>query len=447
MTALTARTSAALTRIVAERQSKHRVPGISAAVARKGEVIWSGSAGVASLDGPEPPGPDTQFLIASISKTFTAVLVMGLRDAGKLSLDDTVDMLIPESKHGGITVRQLLSHVSGMQREPVGDVWEVFRFPDREALVAGWNEAERIGKPHHRWHYSNLAYSILGEIVARSYGESWYDVLRARVLEPLGLRRTTLGLSGIAATGYYVPPFSDVPVVEPVLDIAAMASAGALASTTTDLAAWSQFLAEGNDEVLVKDTLDEMSQPQIMADLESWQLAWGLGFMLVRVGDRIFAGHTGGMPGHITGVFVHRASSTAGIGLMNATSAPDPAALATDLAVEVLDNDPLQPEPWVAGTAVPDELAGLLGTWFSEGQGFTFSVRQGVLEARQAKAPESKPPSVFSRIGADLYRTDSGGEAGELLRVTRDESGVPVKLNWATYLFTREPYAFGEWLD
>jgi hypothetical protein len=169
--------------------------------------------------------------------------------------------------------------------------------------------------------------------------------------------------------------------------------------------------------------------------------------MLVRVGDRIFTGHTGGFPGHITGMFVHRSSSTAAIGLMNSTSAPDPVSLTTDLAVEVLDNDPLPPEPWVPGTVVPDELAGLLGTWFSEGQDFTFSVRQGVLEARQAKAASSKPPSVFSKLGDDLYRTESGRETGELLRVTRGPDGVPVKLNWATYLFTREPYAFGEWLD
>jgi CubicO group peptidase (beta-lactamase class C family) len=447
MTELTAQTSAALDRIVAERQSKHRVPGMAAAIARSGDLVWAGASGVADVGTTEPPGPDTQFLVASISKTFTAVLVVALRDAGKLSLDDPLETYVAESKHAGITIRQLLSHVSGMQREPVGDVWEQLRFPGTDELIAGWNEAERIGRPHHLWHYSNLAYSMLGEVVARIDGRPWYDSLRARVLDPLGLRRTTLGLTDGAATGYYVPPFSDVPVTEPVLDIGAMASCGGLASTATDLTTWAMFLAEGNDEVLGKDTLDEMCQVQTMADPDRWQLAWGLGLMLVRVGDRVFAGHTGAMPGHITGMFVHRQSGTAGVALMNTTSAPDPAALATDLLVEVLDNDPLPEEPWVAGTSVPDEFAGMIGTWFSEGQAFTFSVRQGVLEARQQKAPEHKPPSVFERIGDDLYRTKGGREPGELLRITRDADGVPVKLNWATYLFTREPYAFGEWLS
>jgi hypothetical protein len=53
---------------------------------------------------------------------------------------------------------------------------------------------------------------------------------------------------------------------------------------------------------------------------------------------------------------------------------------------------------------------------------------------------------VFERLDDDVYRTKGGREPGEILRITRDERGVPVKLNWATYLFTREPYAFGEWL-
>jgi len=371
---------------------------------------------------------------------------MALRDAGKLSLDDTLETFIQESKHTGITIRQALAHVSGMQREPVGDIWEVLEYPDREGLVSGWNEAERILKPHHRWHYSNLVYSLLGEVVARVEQRDWFDTVKARVLDPLGLRRTTLGLAEGAVTGYYVPPFSDVPSVEPVLDIKATAPAGGLASTAADLAAWATFIADGNDEVLSKDTLDEMCQVQIMADLEKWQLAWGLGFMLVRSGDRIYAGHTGGMPGHITGMFVHRDSRAAGICLMNSTSAPDPAGLAVELIATVLDNDPAPAEPWVAGAAVPPEFAGVLGTWFSEGEPFTFSVRQGVLEARLDGAPDHKPPSVFEQIAPDVYRTKSGRETGELLRITHDESGRPVKLNWATYLFTREPYAFGEWL-
>ncbi len=448
MNALTSESQRALRRILLERQSDHRVPGIHGTVVRDGEMLWSegvGSADVAASG--EPPDDDAQFQIASISKTFTAVLVMALRDEGRLTLDDTLDQHITESTHGGITIRQMLSHVTGMQREPVGDVWDTLTYPDRAALVAGWNDAERILKPHHRWHYSNLAYSMLGELVARLDERSWADSLQARILDPLGMRRTTVGISGTYAKGYYVPPFSDVPVAEPLLDIDAMASAGGLASTAADLTKWAAFLADPADEVLTSDTLDEMCQPQTLADLDGWQLAWGLGFMLLRSSDRQFVGHTGAMPGHITGLVVQRDAKTGGIVLMNASSAPDPAALALDLATYVLDNEPAEPDIWIAGTHVPAELQGVLGRWYSEGMPFTFSVKQGQLEARAEQAPAQRPPSVFVRVSDDLYRTESGRETGELLRLTRDAFGAVTKMNWATYLVTREPLAFGEWLQ
>ena len=448
MTEIAAQTQTALSRILAERQTKDRVPGIVGAVAREGSLAWSDGLGSADLEAPGlPPTADSQYLIASQSKTLTAVTIMALRDEGKLSLDDPVEKFIAESKHEGITVRQMLSHASGMQREPVGDVWDQMRFPDRSQLVDGWNEAERVGKPHHRFHYSNLVYSLLGEIVARIDGRSWYESIHARILQPLEMRRTTVGMDGgPAATGYYVPPFSDVPVKEPLLDIGAMDACGGLASTAEDLAKWAMFLAEPVDEVLSADTLDEMCQPQIMADIDRWQLGFGLGFMLLRLGERVFVGHDGGMPGHITSTFVHRPSGTAGIALMNSTSAPAPSAVATDLLIKVLDDDPVLPKPWIPGTSVPAELVGVLGTWFSEGQPFVFSVLEGKLQAASPAAPAYKAPAVFEKISEDVYRTISGREVGELLRITRDPAGTPTQLHWATYLCTRQPLAFSELL-
>ncbi|MGH3423118.1 MAG: serine hydrolase domain-containing protein [Nocardioidaceae bacterium] len=436
-----------LRRMLLDRQSKHRVPGLYGAVVRDGSLVWGDGVGSADLDCPDVlPGEDTQFLIASISKTFTAVMVMALRDEGRLSLDDPVDRHVPDSTHHGVTIRQMLAHSTGMQREPVGDVWDTLKFPDRTELVSGWNDAERVLRPHHRWHYSNLAYSLLGEVVARLDGREWAESLRARVLDPLGMHRTTVGLSGDAATGYYVPPFTDVPVREPVLDISALAPAGGLASTARDLATWAAFLADPDEAVLSADTVEEMCQPQIVADLERWQSAWGLGLMLLRTDTGVYTGHPGAMPGHISAVFVDRASRTGGVALMNSTSAPDPVELAVALASYLVEHEPADPEPWIPGTAVPAELAGLLGQWFSEGRAFTFSVRRGRLEARVDQDPDHRPPSVFARLDDDLYRTESGRETGELLRVTRDAAGTVTRLNWATYLFSREPYAFGEWL-
>ncbi|WP_067434426.1 serine hydrolase domain-containing protein [Nocardioides jensenii] len=447
MSSLKPETSDCLRRTVAEKQSSGRVPGIVGGVVRDGRLVWGEGVGTADVARPGvPPTLDQQFLIASNSKTFTAVVIMALRDEGKLDLDDTLDRFIPECGHPGLSIRQMLAHVSGMQREPVTDVWETLEQPDRDELVRGFAEAERVLRPHHRWHYSNLVYAMLGEVIARLDGREWFDSVQTRILRPLGMDRTTLGLRLDAAQGYYVPPFHDVPVPEPTFDFKAMAACGGLASTANDLALWSSFIADPVEDVLHPDTFEEMVQPQIMADLQRWTLAFGLGFMLRRSGDRVFVGHTGGMPGHISAVFTHRESGTGGLVLMNSTSAPDPALLAVSLADQVIDHDPKPPIPWLPGTVVPDEYAGIIGRWYSEGGPFDFVVRAGRLEAHVPGAPAHKPPAVFVRIGDDLYRTESGRETGELLRVTRDPSGQVHQMNWATYLVTREPLAFGEWL-
>ncbi len=448
MAELTDRTTRALHRIALGRQTKHRVPGLYAGVVRDGGFVWQEGIGAADLGNPDvPPGPDDQFLVASNTKTFTAVLLMQLRDEGRLRLEDTLDELLPGVKHPGLTVRQCLAHVSGMQREPVGDVWDTLQNPDREALLAGFNEAERVHPPHQLWHYSNLVFSMLGEVVARLDGRGWYEALRARILQPLGMSRTTLGPSGSVVSGYYVPPWTDVPVPEPVLDLKALAPCAGLASTPADMARWSSFVADPVADVLSPDTLEEMCEPQVVVDRQRWTAAFGLGFSLVRTGSRVYVGHTGGMPGHITALFTHRASGTGGLAFMSSTSAPDPAAFAVELADHVVEHDPADPEVWRPGTEVPAELEGVLGVWYSEGSPFVFTVRRGRLEARAQGLPEHKPSSVFERVTDDVYRTVSGREAGELLRVTRDEGGRVAKMNWATYRVTREPLAFGEWLE
>ncbi|MFC7490263.1 MULTISPECIES: serine hydrolase domain-containing protein [unclassified Knoellia] len=435
----------ALHRMALDKQVADRIPGLVAGVGRQGSLDWWTGIGCASADRPDDaPDADTQFAIASITKTFVAVVVMALRDEGRLALDDTVDTLLTGSAHG-VTVRQLLAHASGMQREPVGDIWDTLVFPERDALVSGWDEAARVGRPHDRFHYSNLGFAILGEVIARLDGGDWFASIQRRILDPLAMTRTTLGLSRPHATGYFVPPFTDVPVEEPALDLLAAAPAGGMASTLADLARWGGFLAEPTAEVLHPDTLEEMCQPQVVVDLEGWTHTHGLGLMLLRERGRTWVGHTGGFPGFITGLMVHRDSGTAGLVLTNATSATAPGSFAAQLGSYAVEHEPALPAVWRPGTLVPEELSPLLGRWYSEGRAFVFTVREGRLEVRAEATPDA-PPSLFEHVVDDTWRTTSGRERGELLRLRRDDQGRVTRLNWATYLFTREPYAFGEWL-
>ncbi len=440
-------TTRSLHRIALERQRDGRVPGLYAAVCRGGQVLWGEGIGRADVAHERSPAPDDQFLIASNTKTFIAVMVMQLRDEGRLSLDDLLGDHVPEVSHP-LTIRQCLAHVSGMAREPLGDVWETLENPTAKELRRDFDDVERVLKPHQHWHYSNVVYAMLGQLIEELDGRSWEESLTSRLLDPLGMRRTSNGFDdGPHVSGYYVAPYDDVPRPEPVMDLKGLAPCGGLASTAHDLAIWSAFVADPGD-LLSADTIEEMCQPQILLTTESWNAAMGLGFFLVRAGSgHTYVGHTGGMPGHITGVFTHRESGTGGIVLMNNTAPPPPDAFAIELAEHVVEHDPVDDEPWQPGTTVPDELRPILGRWFSEGQPFVFWVEQGELRARLDKPTAAKlSPSRFVRLEDGVYRDVSGRERGEILRVTRDADGAVSKLNWATYLFTREPIAFGEHL-
>ncbi|HEY3529050.1 MAG TPA: serine hydrolase domain-containing protein [Nocardioides sp.] len=450
MSSLQETTTRQLRRIALDKQREGRVPGLFAGVARGGSLLWGEGIGQADLGEGRAPGPDDQFLIASNTKTFIAVMVMQLRDEGRLSLDDLLGDHVPEVSHP-ITIRQCLAHVSGMAREPLGDVWETLENPTAKELRRDFDDVERVLRPHDHWHYSNVVFAMLGQLIEELDGRSWEESLRTRLLQPLEMTRTSNGFDGGPhATGYYVAPYDDVPRPEPVMDLKALAPCGGLASTASDLAKWSAFVADPGD-LLSADTLEEMCQPQILLTPENWNAAMGLGLFLIRTGGgaagRTYVGHTGGMPGHITGVFTHRESGTGGIVLMNNSAPVPPDAFAIELADHVVEHDPVEPEPWRPGTEIPDEFRGVLGRWFSEGQPFAFWVEQGELRARIDKpAAATLAPSRFVKVSEDGYRDVAGRERGELLRITRDADGTVTKLNWATYLFTREPIAFGEHL-
>lgn len=430
-------------RYVTERQVESRIPGLLVGVARRGRLVWSSGVGVSDVARGTALTRDTQFAIGSITKTFTATLIMALRDEGKLDLDDRLTDFVPETKHATLTLRRMLAHASGLQREPVGDVWDTLQHPDTAHLLKGLEEADQVLPPRLRWHYSNLAYSVLGEVVARVDGRSWGKALRKRILEPLEMKRTMLMPEGEAAVGYFTEPFTDSIQVQPVSDLKALAPAGALWSTLEDLMRWADFLAQGDDMVLADDTLAEMAQVQIMADPRAWSLAWGLGLELFRCGDRVLVGHTGGMPGFLTAVVIERESRTGTVVLANAIGDFDPGDVACHITTTVLDRDPPSQPAWRPGPPVAADLVPLVGRWWSEGTPFEFFVRNGQLHARAEKAPTSQPPAVFERIDATTFRTVRGREQGELLRLTYEGDDVTL-LHWATYRVTREPESFGD---
>src|SRR6185437_9601150 len=157
---------------------------------RDGEMVWESAVGMADVEGGLEATPDTQYRVGSITKTFTAVAIMQLRDAGKLDLEDTLDKYVESAAHKP-TIRRLLSHASGLQRETQDDSWLTLRFAPPDELLETLETAEMVLPAGARFHYSNLAYALLGIVVERVSGVPYMDYVRERLFEPAGLARVT----------------------------------------------------------------------------------------------------------------------------------------------------------------------------------------------------------------------------------------------------------------
>src|SRR4051794_10906201 len=365
---------------------------------------------------------------------------MQLRDEGLLGLDDPVEQHVEELPHTGTTIRRLLAHSAGLQREPPGEVWSTLDLPDRDAFLASLAETEQVLAPGLAHHYSNLAFVLLGDVVARLRGELAEEAIEARVLRPLGLERTSWLPLAPHAQGYLVEPWFDGVRRERHVELDALAALGQLWSTAGDLARWGDFLAQPDPALLSAQTAAEMHSLQVMTD-EKWHRGWGLGVALTRSGERVFGGHGGSMPGFLASLEYHRATRTGSVVLTNSGSNAPVDVLGVELADAAATAHPVEAESWRPVGAPPAELEGVLGRWWSEGEELVLQLRGNEL---QVPGQPGDPRSTFRREGEDRYRTLSGTLRGELLLVERDEDGAVVKLWWATYPLTRAPETFAQ---
>ena len=203
------------------------------------------------------------------------------------------------------------------------------------------------------FHYSNLGYALLGEVVARLRRAPWWEVVADRLLEPLSMTRTRYGPVAPHASGYSVEHATGLLVREPHADTGAMAPAGQAWSTVTDLATWAGVLAGRRPEVLAASTAREMRRGRV-------DPGYGLGLRHVRVRSLDLVGHSGSMPGFLASLFIDPDTGVGTVAMANATTG-----MASEAVPEALLGDPPFSAPeWVPTQRVPEEVAELLGFWF-----------------------------------------------------------------------------------
>ncbi|WP_128983723.1 serine hydrolase domain-containing protein [Streptomyces roseicoloratus] len=434
-------TQRALLHRIAVAQTEGRAPSFVAGVMRGGRTVWSGAR--SCVDG-HAPDSDTQYRIGSITKVFTAVLVMRLRDEGLVGLDDPLEKYLPGTGVGEATIAQLLSHSAGLAAETPSPWWERSPGSTRPELADVLGEQPALHPAGRLFHYSNPGYTLLGSLVEALRGVSWEEALRTEILEPLGLGRTTVRPVAPHAGGWAVHPWADVMLPEPLEDLGIMAPAGVLWSTVDDLCRFAAFLADGDDRVLSPASVAEMRVPAVPPAAGDGVWGYGLGVQLMRSGDRTFVGHTGSLPGFVAGLWVCVEEDLAAVALANATSGPLAPAVAADLVRIAAEAEPRIPEPWrpLPVAEVDEELLALTGPWYWGTYAFGLRVGAG-------RSVTLEPLKGVGR-GASFRSLPDGGwigldgyYQGETLRVVRRPDGSVSHLDLGSFVFTREPYEQG----
>ncbi|MBT2413481.1 beta-lactamase family protein [Streptomyces sp. ISL-12] len=431
-------TRRALLHRIAVAQSAGRAPSLTAAVVRGGRTVWHGAR--TSVDG-HAPDADVQYRIGSITKTFTAVLVLRLRDEGLLDLGDPLEKHLPGTGAGEATIAGLLAHTGGLAAESPAPWWERTPGSLRPELADVLGEQPFLHPVGRRHHYSNPGYTLLGALVEEVRGAPWEDVLRREVLEPLGLTRTSPGPRAPHAGGWAVHPWADVMLAEPVEDLGRMAPAGQLWSTAGDLARFAAFLTYGDDKVLSAESVREMRAPAAPAEAADVAdgMTYGLGLQIMHGDGRMLVGHSGSLPGFLANLTIGVEDDVAAVVLANCTSGPQLSVVGADLVRIVAEAEPRIPEPWRPLPQADASVLELAGPWYWGTNAFVLRLTadEGVsLEPLAGGGRRSR----FRSNGDGTWRGLEGYYAGELLRAVRRPDGTVSHLDLGSFVFTRQPY-------
>jgi D-alanyl-D-alanine carboxypeptidase len=417
--------------------SRH-LPGVAIGVVADQELIWSKGFGFADTATKVPMTPQTKFRMASHSKLFTATAIMQLREQGKLRLDDPVSQHLPwfrvkpaDPDDPPITIEELLTHSSGLQRE-AGAHWTTFNFPTSEELRTLMSDREAAYSPETRWKYSNLAYSIAGMVIEAVSGQRWADYVQQHIYQPLGMTNSSVDKNvGGLAVGYgrLTPDFTRA--VNPFIDARGMAAATGITSTVDDMAKFvsAQFRKgrRGGQNILSTGSLRQMHRIRMLEN--NWTQGNAIGFAVRRERDKVFVSHGGSYPGYQTNTLMQLDGKVGVIVLTNSDDA-NPGGIATQLmntvgeAVAKAQTPASTPTTWDPSWS---RFAGLYRGRGGESYVVEMNKRLVIINPNGANLDN---PTRLEPIGNGMFRFTAnagGGVVGEIVRFV-EENGRVVRM-------------------
>jgi CubicO group peptidase (beta-lactamase class C family) len=341
-----------LTPFVQQVVESFGLAGLATGVVKAGELLYAQGFGVRNLDTREPITPRTLFHLASVSKPFVATAVIQLAERGKLALDAPVSTYLPyfrlkDARAGDITIRQMLSHTSGMPDE-VDYRWYAPEDDDAalERYVRSLADEELVAAPGEKYAYSNIAFEVLGDVIAKVSGETFETYIKTHILTPLEMHTSTFLRREVAldraATPHFGAPLQTLAGAYPYHR--AHAPSSSLHTSIEELSQW----AIGNmrrgrfkDQQFIRsESYDELWREHVRTGEEGWDEAVGLSWFFGTYRGRPVVYCNGSDPGFGSELVIVPDADAAVLTLVNANTAAT--GVVTDAALDLLLGETLQ---------------------------------------------------------------------------------------------------------
>jgi CubicO group peptidase (beta-lactamase class C family) len=313
--------------------AKDNVGGMTIGVISEGRLAWTKSYGLADMKTKRPASRETIYRIGSVTKQFTALMLQQLVESGKVHLSDPVRLYLPEVDHlrdapsraSPISLVQLATHTSGLDREPDSDQFVRGSVTDWEkTLIAAIPHTHYIREPGSEFWYSNIGYAILGAALSHAAHEPFTKYVSDHILRPLGMHDTFFEIPADRrnriATGYVIDG-ATADAEEPMRQRDGRGfkiPPGGLFSTVDDLAKFVSFeMGDGPESVLSRKAMEENRGRLLL--LGQVDYAYGLGIQWHKLGDAIAWGHSGNVDGYQAEVFFIRKSRIGVVVLASST--------------------------------------------------------------------------------------------------------------------------------
>lgn len=404
---------AAIEKAVEERRQALGIPGLSLVIVKDDKVIYMKGLGYKDFERKVAVTPDTLFAIGSSSKAFTAMLLAMAADEGKLSLDDSPKKFIPYFKlqdpeaDAGITLRDLLSHSSGLNRTDLAWVSGVL---NREEVIRVAATAKPTAKLREKFQYQNVMYAAAGEIAGRVENSTWEKLIAERIFKPLGMKGSDTSVAEMQKArdysyGYVYEDGTKETRRVPARDLPAIAPAGAINSSARDMAQWLRLMLGGGQfegkRLVSEKNFAELIKPQMKI---AGSVSYGLGWFLREWKGHKVAEHGGNIDGFNAQVALMPDQRLGFVMLTNVSASPLPAS-AMNVVWSNLVGDPDAPAPAPAAVAAADPAAKIeneVGEYLLEAANMKFTV--AVKEGKLNVTVPGQPTYTLEPAGGRRYK-------------------------------------------